>query len=187
MSQVVNYQSRVLTWLIKCFGDKIANDKTERCYRFFEEATELVQSLDIPDYRCKTIIDDVFDAQELASQSDSRCVFFEYSVALVKHYGMTKEECLRIVAYVYGRPAGDPEQEVGGVSVTLYALGSAVGIDIDDRNGDARMIKDALGDLCGDCDINLSAAAETELARINQPETIAKIREKQKAKPRFLD
>ena len=37
-------QSKVVNWLIECFGEKIATDKTERNHRFLEEALELVQS-----------------------------------------------------------------------------------------------------------------------------------------------
>jgi len=119
--QTVNYQSRVRTWVIKCFGERIADDMKERCYRFFEEATELVQAL-----------------------------------------GMTAEECHRLVDYVFGRPSGDPQQETGGVMVTLNALGCAAGIEVH---------KEGL----------------IELERINQPAVMERIREKQKKKPRFLD
>jgi len=37
-------QSRVLPWLLECFGAEIANDRAERNHRFLEEALELVQS-----------------------------------------------------------------------------------------------------------------------------------------------
>lgn len=38
------FQARVLPWLLDCFGQAIADDKTERNHRFLEEALELVQS-----------------------------------------------------------------------------------------------------------------------------------------------
>ncbi len=112
-----SFQSRVLPWLMECFGAEIAADRVERCDRFIEEALELAQSLDWP-----------------------------------------KERACALVDYVYGRPAGEPFQEVGGTMVTLAALCQAAGLDMD-------------------------ANGETELARIMQPEIVQKIRAKQAAKP----
>lgn len=42
--EVQTFQSRVLPWLLECFGQQIANDATERNHRFLEEAVELVQA-----------------------------------------------------------------------------------------------------------------------------------------------
>lgn len=75
------YQYKVGQWLLECFGSEISSDRTERAFRFTEEALELVQSL-----------------------------------------GLTKDQVLELVEYVYGRPEGVPHQEVGGVMVTLAAL-----------------------------------------------------------------
>lgn len=61
-----------------------------------------------------------------------------------------------IVEYVYGRPAGEPAQEVGGTIVCLAAYCSAHGLD-------------------------MAAAGETELARIWTK--MDKIRAKHSAKP----
>lgn len=55
--------------------------------------------------------------------------FLEEALELVQTQGLTKEQALRMADYVYGRPFGDPAQEVGGVSVTLAALCSAIGVD----------------------------------------------------------
>lgn len=38
------FQYRVKSWLIECFGREVANDRAERNHRFLEEALELVQS-----------------------------------------------------------------------------------------------------------------------------------------------
>lgn len=57
--------------------------------------------------------------------------FIEEAVELVQACGCTKEHVLKIVDYVYGRPVGDPHQEVGGTMVTLSALCSARGINLD--------------------------------------------------------
>lgn len=114
----MTFQSRVLSWLIACFGSQVAADRVERNHRFFEEAGELVQAC-----------------------------------------GMTREEAQALVDYTWSRPIGEPAQEVGGVMVTLAALCLANGL-------------------------NMHAAGDTELTRINVPETIAKIRAKQAAKPK---
>jgi hypothetical protein len=83
--------------------------------------------------------------------------FLEEALELAQSRGCTQEQAERLVSYVYGRPAGASEQEVGGVMVTLAALCSAAGIDLD-------------------------KAAETELARVNAADVIEKIRRKQAAK-----
>lgn len=112
-----SFQSRVLPWLLECFGAAIANDTVERNHRFLEEALELVQAC-----------------------------------------GCHADEAHKLVDYVYGRPDGEKSQEVGGVMVTLAALCLAQGLD-------------------------MRLAGETELARINQPVMVERIREKQKRKP----
>lgn len=112
-----DFQQRVDRWMQQCFGEEIRWDRTERNYRFTEEALELVQSC-----------------------------------------GMSKEDVLKLVDYVYSRPSGYSWQEVGGVMVTLAALCSAQGT-------------------------NMKIQAEAELQRINEPAVLERIREKQKNKP----
>lgn len=87
---MTTFQNQVEVFLIDCFGKEILENKTERNYRFFEEATELVQAC-----------------------------------------GMTKEDCYKLVDYVYNRPIGDIEQELGGVMVTLFGLACAYNFSID--------------------------------------------------------
>jgi hypothetical protein len=84
--------------------------------------------------------------------------FIEESLELVQSLGYSQDRAHALVDYVFGRPVGEPSQEVGGVMVTLAAL-------------------------CEPSSIDLTDAAETELARILQPEIVAKIRAKQAAKP----
>lgn len=55
----------------------------------------------------------------------------EEALELVQASGCTKEDVLEIVDYVYDRPAGSLEQEVGGVMVTLAALCSALELSMD--------------------------------------------------------
>lgn len=82
--------------------------------------------------------------------------FIEEALELVQSCGMTKGEVLQLVDYVYDRPVGEPEQEVGGSMITLASLCSTQGID-------------------------LQHAADLELARCWR--NIGKIRAKQASKP----
>ena len=83
--------------------------------------------------------------------------FLEEALELVQSCGCTASEAHQLVDYVYGRPVGEPAQEVGGVMVTLAALCLANGLDMH-RDG------------------------ETELARIWTK--VEAIRAKQAAKPK---
>lgn len=83
--------------------------------------------------------------------------FLEESLELVQATGCTASEAHQLVDYVFGRPVGEPHQEVGGVMVTLAALCRAQALD-------------------------MHANGETELARIWTK--VEKIRAKQAAKPR---
>ena len=57
--------------------------------------------------------------------------FLEEAVELVQANGMTKDEVIRIVDYVFDRPQGELRQEVGGVMLTLAALCAAYdGVDM---------------------------------------------------------
>jgi hypothetical protein len=51
--------------------------------------------------------------------------FVEEAIELAQATDCPKEEVLRIVEYVYGRPKGDVFQEIGGVLITLNALAAA--------------------------------------------------------------
>lgn len=84
--------------------------------------------------------------------------FLEESLELVQSKGCTQFEAHQLVDYVYGRPIGDPEQEVGGVMVTLAAL-------------------------CLSAKIDMHECGETELSRVWT--MVEKIRMKQAAKPKF--
>lgn len=55
------YQARVHDWMLACFGEVIASDKTERNHRFIEEALELAQSLGCTRDECHQLVDYVFD------------------------------------------------------------------------------------------------------------------------------
>lgn len=44
MEKTPEFQDLVGGWMFSCFGKEISDDKTERAYRFLEEALELVQA-----------------------------------------------------------------------------------------------------------------------------------------------
>lgn len=83
--------------------------------------------------------------------------FLEEALELVQACGCTQSEAHQLVDYVYGRPDGDINQEIGGVMITLAALCLANGFD-------------------------MHVAGETELVRIWGK--VDSIRAKQAAKPR---
>lgn len=56
--------------------------------------------------------------------------FLEEALELVQAAGLDRAGALGVVEYVYGRPAGDVGQEVGGVLTTLATLCAAHGIDM---------------------------------------------------------
>lgn len=98
-----------------------------------------------------------FGAQ-VAYDMTERCDrFIEEAIELAQSVGHSAERAHALVDYVYGRPKGEPEQEVGGVMVTLAALCLAANMD-------------------------MRAAGDKELDRIWTK--IDAIRAKQAAKPR---
>lgn len=85
--------------------------------------------------------------------------FLEEALELVQACECTREEAHLLVDYVFGRPVGEKEQEVGGVMVTLAALCMAHGM-------------------------SMEYEGETELTRITDADTMIRIRAKQAAKPK---
>lgn len=81
----------------------------------------------------------------------------EEVLELLQAHGYDQARVATLADYVYGRPVGEPAQEVGGVMVTLAGYCWIAGLD-------------------------MHAAGSDELARITQPEVMAKIRAKQEAK-----
>lgn len=84
--------------------------------------------------------------------------FLEEALELVQATGCTAQDAHALVDYVYGRPIGDREQEVGGTLVTLASLCAAIGIDLEE-------------------------AGNIEIERISTSDMIKKIRKKQESKP----
>lgn len=64
--------------------------------------------------------------------------FLEEALELAQANGCPREDALALVDYVYSRPVGIPDLEVGGVMVTLAALCSASEINMDEA-GDGEL------------------------------------------------
>lgn len=62
-----------------------------------------------------------------------------------------------LIDYVYSRPTGQPDMEIGGVMVTLLASANALGVDV-------------------------AQASRSELRRINTKQVIERVRRRQKEK-----
>ena len=96
--------------------------------------------------------------EDIASNTKERNFrFLEEALELVQANGCSREDALRLVDYVYNRPSGELNQEVGGTVFTLAAL-------------------------CNAAKVDLVEAFFEEFERVNTPEMIEKIRQKQIAK-----
>lgn len=98
-----------------------------------------------------------FGPHKMADVLERQWRFIEEALEFVQSLGMTADDCRTLVAYVYGRPVGEPSQEAGGTALCFAALCEAAGI-------------------------NGTEAAEAELARVSTPEMMDRIRAKQAAK-----
>ena len=72
---------------------------------------------------------------------------------LLQAAGMTREQVLQLVDYVFARPVGEPGQEIGGTLTCLAGLATLLRFD-------------------------MAACGERELERVSTPEIMAKIRGK---------
>ncbi len=98
-----------------------------------------------------------FGAEISADRVERNHRFLEEALELVQACGCTASEAHQLVDYTFGRPLGEPAQEVGGVMVTLAGL-------------------------CLANDLDMHAAGETELARVWTK--VDQIRAKHAAKPK---
>lgn len=81
----------------------------------------------------------------------------EEVLELLQSKGYDRHRVATLVDYVYGRPVGDPAQEVGGVMITLAGF-------------------------CHVAGLNMQWEGDRELHRIRKPEVMAKIQKKQQSK-----
>lgn len=98
-----------------------------------------------------------FGSEISANKKERNFRFLEEALELVQAAGCSKEDAIALVDYVYDRPTGEVEVEVGNVMVTLAAFCNAHGFSMNDC-----MVK--------------------ELERINDPAMTDKIRKKHAAK-----
>ncbi|WP_244475506.1 hypothetical protein [Rhizobium sp. Leaf311] len=85
------------------------------------------------------------------AERNARC--FEESIETAQAFGMTEDEAIALVKYTFSRPVGDPAKEIGAKVLTAFSLGVIANIDV-------------------------MAAAEADLEKLQRPETIERIRAK---------
>jgi hypothetical protein len=66
--------------------------------------------------------------------------FLEEAIELAQANGCSKRETLMLVDYVFSRPHGKIDEEVGGVMVTLAGLCNAIGVSMHDA-GDRELAR----------------------------------------------
>lgn len=108
--------------------------------------------------RCGEWLDVCFGPESRLNVQHRNARFLEEAAELVQASGMVETAALDVVRYVYSRPQGEINQEVGGVMMTLAAHCLATGVD-------------------------MTAEGERELARVWTK--VDKIRTKEAAKPTF--
>jgi hypothetical protein len=107
--------------------------------------------------KCKKWVVSCFGEKIARDKIERNHRFLEEALELVQSLGCSASEAHQLVDYVFGRSAGEPKQELGGVMVVLAAL-------------------------CNANDLNMNLEAETELSRVWTK--IETIRAKQAAKPK---
>jgi hypothetical protein len=60
MNEHKTFQQEVRDWVVHCFGETVADDIATRCFRFFEEAGELCQSLGMRKEDANKLVDYVW-------------------------------------------------------------------------------------------------------------------------------
>ena len=82
--------------------------------------------------RVKAWATHTFGIAILANKRERGFRFCEEALELVQAIGITKEEVLKLVDYVFSRPKGTVKEEVGGVGTTLASLCITHGLDMDE-------------------------------------------------------
>lgn len=98
-----------------------------------------------------------FDRLLYANMTERGDRLLEEILELLQAHGYDRNRVPTLVDYVYSRPVGEPDQEVGGVMITLAGF-------------------------CHDAGLDMLSAGNRELDRITKPEIMAKIRAKQQSK-----
>ena len=89
---MTRFQVGVNKWMMACFGEEIAEDKTERNFRFLEEALELVQSNGCTPESAHALVDYVYgrDAGVLKQECGGVMVTL---AALANACGISMDDC----------------------------------------------------------------------------------------------
>ncbi|EAS49004.1 conserved hypothetical protein [Aurantimonas manganoxydans SI85-9A1] len=82
--------------------------------------------------RVERWLDQCFPPSVRSDRPERTHRFLEEALELAQANECSRDDALALVEYVFGRPVGRPDQEVGGVMVTLAGLCSASGINMDD-------------------------------------------------------
>jgi ADP-ribose pyrophosphatase YjhB (NUDIX family) len=69
-----------------------------------------------------------FGAEHMADHKVRALRLLEESIEFAQSVDAPVEQCVKLVEYVYSRPAGDPSQELGGVGVGWVAAATALGV-----------------------------------------------------------
>ncbi|WP_019865202.1 hypothetical protein [Methylovulum miyakonense] len=75
---------------------------------------------------------DTFGELTATSLTERAARFTEEALELAQAVGLSQNHVINILNYVYGRPIGDTAQEIGGVAVSLMALGERLRLSIDE-------------------------------------------------------
>lgn len=75
-------------------------------------------------------VETAFGARVAADKVEGNHRFLEEALELVQSLGCPQSDAHELVRYVYGRPQGEVNQEVGDVMLTLMALCNASDIDV---------------------------------------------------------
>lgn len=102
----------------------------------------------------KSWVEDIFGADTATSTEERVLRFLEEAIEVAQAYGVSAAKVRQVRDYVYSRPAGEPQQEIAGSFVTLFAL-------------------------CGYADVDAGEATLIELNRIMTPDMVVKMRDKQ--------
>ncbi len=81
-----------------------------------------------------------FPAAVRSDRAERTHRFLEEALELAQANGCSREDAAALVQYVYDRPIGRPDLEVGGTMVTLAALCSASAINMDEA-GDRELVR----------------------------------------------
>lgn len=97
----------------------------------YEQVFKVRRKTDAPyQERVREWVSDTFSEEVLFDVMERCFRFVEEAIELGQSLGMSREDMYRQITYTYGRPPGDPTQEIGGVMVTVNAMATAIGVDL---------------------------------------------------------